>query len=596
MGITFLPRRHALAAVLLSMPFIACAEDDYRLAFSRAENIEVFVEGKTRDNWCAEHLNLRVRYGAAVDTGAWERLLPKVGGLLAQQCKEAKTLNWRSVDSNGAAQAQGKSSAALGWQLQAVTAEIDAGNKDNAGNTDNIAANTSSAKELPAEKAVEMPAEVLSNNFAVAGWQPPDAEKQAKLTDLLRTLSDQNGCKIVSRFEPGIEDYLSIRSEGLKCGEDGYAQGMGRLVLERADGVQILRSNEHWFSHGLIFERNDKVKGLSADKIVEEREGRAGIWFDAGSDAQSHSHYFLHADWVQYGNNGELPVLQINWRFASLVQLYVLTDAQDTFRNAISIRKAIDSALLALTKNVLPGAETVSLVFTDKADSLTKDQWSWDGLSQDLYNIRATQHTAGIWKYNLQNSTNYLFAREQRQAQEKRRQQEQAERERKMQLYRQAQQERSNLNRYQGLARLSEGELRALLEQDIGWSALPDSRYSRLLQGAEDRLQRIVHVSGNSQEDALVDLPYPMKLPAQGQLKKGWYLIAGKRHLDSRELDDEGLPMTVVLVNKEGSVQPCEQDGCADRLSALAVMRMELNNSDWSPETAQTVIDSAATL
>ncbi|MCZ4306494.1 hypothetical protein O4G98_17290, partial [Zoogloeaceae bacterium G21618-S1] len=96
--------------------------DSYRLAFSKSENIEIFVEHAAGTPWCAPHLSLRAVHGGSPDTAALARLLPKLGALLNNQCPKATALDWVSTAGDGRAVAKGTSSKADLWALRVAPA------------------------------------------------------------------------------------------------------------------------------------------------------------------------------------------------------------------------------------------------------------------------------------------------------------------------------------------------------------------------------------------------------------------------------------------------------------------------------------------
>jgi len=163
-------------------------------------------------------------------------------------------------------------------------------------------------------------------------------------------------------------------------------------------------------------------------------------------------------------------------------------------------------------------------------------------------------------------------------------------------LREQARNEQRHLERYQVLSRYSLAELRGGLEKGIDWVHSLTSPYSRLMQGGQDRFRRIVRISGSNQEDALVDLPYPMQIQGQAGQRNGWYWMEGVRRLDIRNLDKEGLPMVQVTLDEQGKLQPCQEKGCLDLLTPLSILRLETNNPEWSVESTRSIIDGADTL
>lgn len=411
--------------------------------------------------------------------------------------------------------------------------------------------------------------------------------QRAALTPFLSTMQDQNDCKIVSVFNLGDEAaYLNLVSEGVSCSADGYAQGKGRLRLERSDGAQILRTGELWFSDGLAFDT--PALQLKRSDIVAAHDGRT-VWFGLGSNAQAHRHYLLRANLAQF--RGGIGAWQLQ------PQLDVLTAQPEAFRQAAQIRLAVDEAL-AVLQQAIPDARQAYLIFADNAE-----QGIWQRNSQhQLYGINASRRydyrtgkPQGEWRYNLQQAQNYLFQREARQAQEQRREEERKERERQIELGRQARVERDNLRRYaqlQALAANGAAQLRAQVERDLRYQPGSGSTYARLVAGGNDNLMRIVRVDGRKGDNATVDWPYPMQLVGRKDLKKGWYWIQGTRRLDAAMLDDDDLPLSLVDVQDTG-IHACEKADCEDFLDPLAIVRLQLGKPDWTPQAAQALIDSA---
>ncbi|MGG4773044.1 hypothetical protein ACLO87_00245 [Paenalcaligenes sp. Me52] len=707
----------AIVAVGAGLYASSAAAEDFRLAYSKAEDIEIFVENASADNWCKPELALRAVYGASGDTVALGRLLPKLGALFAQQCPQAQSATWRAVNSQGTQVADGISQGATGWALlvqtpeasvaQAVqaatpevaeapasttatptevvenvapapanTASVDAPPAPTAAepkvasdeakpktastaaestpepaqaaptaarateptpeatapvaapeiqpevrpaivesepveiNKDKVAATPAKATEAKAEvpataatvettepettadttvatEAVVTPTVGLAE-FAVGDWAVPNATQRAELSAFLSTLKDQNGCKVVSQFDLGADAaYLNLVTEGVSCNAEGYAQGKGRLTLERSDGAQIMRTGDLWFSNGLIF--NKPVQGLKPADLVAFNGNNAG-WFGFASDADNGSHYLLKATLGQF--RGGIGAWQVGPEVA------VLTPKTESFRQAAQIRQEVDKALDRLAL-IMPNATDVRLVFSDMPQGI----WN-NNASELLYSVSAsrrynyrTGQPQGDWQYNLQHAQNYLFQREARAAEQKRYEEERLERERQNQLRQQARVERNNLSNYQRLQERVEAggkdALLPMLEEDIQYRAASGANaYARLVAGQADDFARIVRVDGSKKDDATVDWPYPMRLVGQSDLKKGWYWVKGTRSLDSSILDDEDLPMTMVQLGATAA-QQCEKEGCAELLEPLAVMRMQLGDPDWTPEAAQAVIDSA---
>jgi len=572
-------KNQGLAAVLLGLGISISAQaqaQDYRLAFSKAENIEVFVEGASQDNWCAPSLNLRAVHGGAPDTAALARLLPRLGALFKQQCPQAATVHWRSVDAAGKAFAQGTSRVQDGWQVAAVAAPSAADTARDA---------TSSAIGL--------------RDFAIANWRPPTAQQRAELASLMTTMQDQNGCQFLSVFNFGDQAaYMRLESENVSCAANGYAQGKGRLRLMRSDGKQIVRSGELWFSDGMIFDA--PVQGITRNNIVMARDEPSGwnrtqkvVWFGFASDAMLQSHYLLRAVLAQL--QGGVGVWKLRQSSSDRVQINILTAQSERFRQSGDVGVAISAALSALDA-IMPSVRWTNLIFADDVAA-----WQAGDKEKLLYEIRTERflnsrtRQLGEWRYPLQNATNHLFGREARLARQEKQEAERKERERVNQLVQLARAEQKNLRQYQALLQLEErggaAALRGRLERDVSYQLMDWYAYTRLMQGRQDVLRRIVRVNDSQADDATVDWPYPMRLTGQKSLKKGWYWITGERRLDPAQLDDDGLPMSVVTVT-DAQVHVCAQNGCSDLLNPLGITRVQLNQADWTPQAAQAVIDA----
>lgn len=107
---------------LLSLSLLALAVSaeaaSHRLAYSKAENVEVFVDHADSQPWCSANLQLRFAFAGSADSAAVGRLLPKLGGLLGSQCPSATQLSWHSTDSSARRVASGTASQAGGWVAQ----------------------------------------------------------------------------------------------------------------------------------------------------------------------------------------------------------------------------------------------------------------------------------------------------------------------------------------------------------------------------------------------------------------------------------------------------------------------------------------------
>lgn len=155
------------ALSLMALSVVAQAADNsHRLVYSKAENIEVFVDHAGGQPWCSSALNMRFAFGGAANQNTLERLLPKLGGLLASQCPQAESLNWQSLDQNGQLQAQGRASKSGAWIAQ-VMQSAPASAAPPA-----LADNTPAPATTPASVAADPPAQPVAASASAAAAAP----------------------------------------------------------------------------------------------------------------------------------------------------------------------------------------------------------------------------------------------------------------------------------------------------------------------------------------------------------------------------------------------------------------------------------------
>lgn len=71
--------------------------EEYRLAFSKGEQIEIIINNANQDSWCSAKLKLEARYQATPNPEGLARLMPKIGQLMKTQCPQATQLSWIST-------------------------------------------------------------------------------------------------------------------------------------------------------------------------------------------------------------------------------------------------------------------------------------------------------------------------------------------------------------------------------------------------------------------------------------------------------------------------------------------------------------------
>ncbi|MGV2861248.1 hypothetical protein, partial [Achromobacter sp. AGC39] len=438
------------------------------------------------------------------------------------------------------------------------------------------AAPAAPAPAAPAPDAVApaAPAAPVQTAFAVNGWTPPLPAAALAGNPLLQTLSDQNGCKVVSTFRLGDNaQYISLKTDGLSCGPDGYATGKGRLRLERSDGARIAQSSDVWLMSGFPF-----TAPVAAARLTHANADGT-LWFHLDSDPATRSHYLLRGDRLSYGNG--LDVWRPN-------RVDVVTESADVFRNAANIKVAVDSALRVLERTALPDAGNIRIVFSDDFEQGAIG----DKVEHLLYMITADRPTdwrtgkpRGEWRYNLQYAQNYLFKRDELLARKKREE-----------LMRLANKERDNLRQYQNLVEQAKSDPKGILgrmQRDVRYDVMTGGDYRALMAGRKAGVRMVIHVDDHDGNDAMADWPYEIRLPGQKAMKEGWYLAPGELSLDPARQDDKGLPLTLLALTPGASVA-CQKEGCADLNDPLVGARMMLGLPDWTPEQAQAVIDQAS--
>ncbi|WP_162988005.1 hypothetical protein [Stutzerimonas urumqiensis] len=623
-------------SVLLAIPLVAAAATapaaTHRLAYSKAENVEVFVDHPDDQPWCSDDLKLRFVFSEAVDQAAIDRLLPKLGGLMSSQCPAATQLSWTAADQSGAGPVSGTASQATGWAArpaQAATTEAVAGASapvtesappapaseasaptQKPSTTPGAPELDAAAKSLPQAEPVPAPAAtapkpasqpaqppvaqvvpqpapiqaapepsavpaVSTKPFSVAGWQPASPQEVFAKADFLTEVSDQNGCRFRLAFTPqdGIAN-VTARSKGVTCGSDGYAEGEGTLELVRRDGVQV-----HDFTGSFLngLEVRGDVPRLPVVGLDKDRH----LYLLLHSEPASQVHYLIRLDYFNYGNH---------WNSGGR-SLIALTENRDLFRDLNSIQLTLDLATAYLTERA-PSIRGIRFYgvrdLVKGMQERDRDYW--------LYEIALNQHyRTKKWEYEPAGARNHLFAFERKEAERQR--QAELERERKAQLERelagrQAEQQMQLYHQLRDEARDPEALYQRLLT-DASYTPFGGGGYASMMRGNEQPYNQIVHIDSEAGSDWAIDYPYAAVLeagPNQPAVEEGWYLVKGQARLDRSEKDEQGLPLTRVTA---ASIQACNEDGCADLLDPLTLVRHQIGDPQWTPELARQRIAQA---
>ncbi len=583
------------------------ADQSHRLAYSKAENVEVFVDHSEAQPWCSATLNLRFAFTGEANTASVERLLPKLGGLFGAQCPAASELSWKSLNQNGQLQAQGSASKAAGWVAQiaqsaapvavvpAVVAETAPAVAAVAApavvppvaaepvaetpppTTPVVAATASAPAVVAAPAVVSVEAEpvkavapVIVDDFAVAGWKIPVESEVLAAATFLTVLQDQNGCKFRTSYKP--EDTgaaLSAQSAGITCGADGFASGTGELLLQRSDGVELKRFKG-------FFHKGFAISDGIAELPIVAFDDDGNLFMLLSSDPVSRVHYLLRASHSSYSGT---------WNMNSLL-VVALTENVELFRQIESIRSTLFAPMAKLEK-LRPREDYVQMyAMRDLVKGLKSERDSW------LYEVRLQRtYRSKLWDFSPNNAENHLFNFERKQAQIARREAEQKAYEAQRQREQLGYQAKEQLRVFQAMQEQSRNpqQLLASLIDDVS----SDRGYRALVRGQSADIRQVVHISGRDDNGWTLDYPYEAVLTAEQAEKDpdtGWYVIAGQASLDMSKRDQLDLPLTQIAAT---SLLACEEDGCSDFRDPLKLTRQRLKDAQWTPEEAKNQVRAA---
>jgi hypothetical protein len=594
-----------LSLLALSMSAYS-ADQSHRLAYSKAENVEVFVDHSEALPWCSAALNLRFAFTGEANMASVERLLPKLGGLFGAQCPAASELSWKSLNQNSQLQAQGSASKAAGWVAQIAqsaasvaavpalvteTAPVVATVTAPAAAEPVVEAPAPTTPELVADEPAPVPAlavvaesapvsvetepvkaaaPVVVDDFAVAGWKIPLENEVLAAATFLTVLQDQNSCKFRTTYKPeDVGAALSAQSAGITCGADGFASGTGELRVQRSDGVELKRFKGS-FNKGFAI-----ADGIAELPIVAFDDQR-NMFMLLSSDPVSRVHYLVRATHSSYSGN---------WNMNSLM-VVALTENVELFRQIESIRTTLFAPMSKLEK-LRPRESFVHIyAMRDLTKGLKGERDSW------LYEVQLQRgYRNKLWDFSPNNANNHLFNFERKQAQIAQQEAEQKAREEQRQLEQLGYQAKEQLRVFQSMQEQSRNpkQLMASLVDDVSLG----NGYRALVRGQSVDIRQIVHINGRDDNGWTLDYPYEAVLTAdeaENEPDTGWYVIAGKASLDMSKRDQLDLPLTQIAAS---SLLVCEEDGCSDFRDPLKLTRQRLNDAQWTPEDAKNQVRAA---
>ncbi|WP_158890227.1 MULTISPECIES: hypothetical protein [unclassified Pseudomonas] len=604
-----------LALTLLATATAAQAEST-RLAYSKAEDVEVFVDHPAAA-WCAPDLALRFVYGKAAEAVAVERLMPKIGALLGKQCDQAERLTWTATGSTDA-RLNGTATKATAWTAQvqnpaavaaapapapvappkAAPAEAPAATAPETAKQATPPAVTEApapaapaapvaestpvapAKVEPAPAAAKESAGQIATDFDVAGWRPGDGEAELAKSDFMTTLKDSQGCAFRVPFKVEEDSrYLQVRSSGIRC-ENGLAQGEGELAVERSDGKQLQRW-KGFFLNGLPLD-----KPLPPLRFVGFDSQKQALFLLA-SDPVTASYSLLR---LGYSYRGQ-------WSISGPDVLFV-TGNSEQFRQLDQIRP-----IIAKTQQQLDALGTMIPHFTflavrDFTKGIFSRPWNSNESSQDfwLYRVNVDRNwRSKAWQYNPEQATNYLFMWDEKQARQREQAAREREREARQVRMQQAFRARDQLATYERLTQEARSNPQALLARqvnDVDYAPGSGGDYGDLVRGATHPVRLIARVTKTNSDGWTLDYPYPIQaqVPAGIPAKTGWYVLSGTLQLDPKARDADDLPLTHLTAKV---VQPCTSEGCSDLRDPLALARVQFEDPAWTPEAARQQLKDA---
>ncbi|MCD4864154.1 hypothetical protein [Pseudomonas sp. PLB05] len=585
-----------LALTLLATATAAQAEST-RLAYSKAEDVEVFVDHSAAA-WCAPDLALRFVYGKPAEAMPVERLMPKIGALLGKQCDQAERLTWTATGTTDA-RLKGSATKATAWTAQVqnpaaveppkaapetarpatppVVPEAPAPAAPAAPVAESTPVAPAKVEPAPAAKA---PAGQIATDFDVAGWRPGDGEAELAKSDFMTTLKDSQGCAFRVPFKAEEDSrYLQVRSSGIRC-ENGLAQGEGELVLERSDGKQLQRW-KGFFLNGLPLD--DHLPPLRFVGFDDQKRAL----FLLASDPATASYSLLR---LRYS-------YQRGWLVNYPTVLFVTADSEQ-FRQLSRIQPIIEQTQHQISALKVDIQQFSVLAMRDFHKGSTQQSWGSGEVSQDywLYEVAIGQNWRNkAWQFNPEQATNYLFRWDEKQARQREQAAREREREARQARMQQAARARDQLDTYERLTREARSNPQALLARqvnDVDYAPGSGGDYGDLVRGATHPVRLIARVTKTNSDGWTLDYPYPIQaqVPAGTSAKTGWYVLSGTLQLDPKARDADDLPLTHLTAKV---VQPCTSEGCSDLRDPLALARVQFEDPAWTPEAARQQLKDA---
>ncbi|NLY12573.1 MAG: hypothetical protein GXZ10_03020 [Gammaproteobacteria bacterium] len=521
---------------LLALSIHATAQaQEHRLAFSQAQQVEVFVDQADGANWCKDELALRFAFSLEhANLTAVESLLPKLGVLFSQQCPAAEKVTWQALNKDKKIQASGTANKQTAWMMnqdptesasQIAAAPVAAQAAEVAAPvTQTQTPAVQAAAEAPAKTeqaatvepsvAAEAPAPVsdasqpsTQSEAAVAATATPPAAVEApatqsaaieKNTEVEPVKAEAAAPTPVVEAKPAAVELYSVNGWQPKESHEFLVNNKAFRVLSDQQGCKAFLQADADLG---LQEFTVNSTGVTCENGLLNGKGRIVITRSDGARIAELDGFFKHG--VPLDQEVDLPIVDVDekgqvylllgkdvanknyyllraqknyrgyWSINSGT-VYLLTDAKDTFRQAESIKTAVLFPVAAIAKNFSRNSSYTLAAVTDFTDGIVnRNGESW------LYEVgvRKPQRNSPEWTFNPNNATNYLFRNEARAAREAQQQAEREAREAQRLAERKAYEERLELER---IARQASRELSTYENYQENYRDLPDLVASKL--------------------------------------------------------------------------------------------------------------------
>ncbi|TCK04129.1 hypothetical protein [Marinobacterium mangrovicola] len=644
-------KRTILTLAISTTLFAQAEAAEHRLAFSKAAELEIFVEHPDNQPWCSESLSLRFQGNGATNSKTVTDIMPKLGVLIGRECPQATDANWQSVNPTNESIAEGSANAADQWQLNiatgyGVTPKQQTTNQpaDAIASTEPASPNASSEPAVPASpQNVPAVRDDSTQQQAVAEKIQPEqlssgsedvADVRAEKDETTPPTPENQAGHVAETEDEPAQKQKAIQAESQKpsFAINGWQPRSSiETIKETSFSLPIKDQNNCIFNTNYDLKVDAEfIRGTSSNLtcnplgLIEgegsfhisrtdgqnlgtiEAEFSYGLPFiggkpkfeiqkitgrnlyaHIGSDESAKVHYLLE---IPRANNGAWNLKRAN--------LLALTENEALFRDVKLIDPLVRQGIDLMPKPTSIETRRVSFVaLTSIAEALKGETVSSDHL---LYSVRLSRkRNSPLWSFNLQQAKNHLFEREYREAQAAKREQERLEREERLAKERAHQQkirklqelartEQNNLQHYEEIAKRPPQELRNSWVHETDYDFLDRSEYTRLVQGAEREWRQIVHIDGEDDGIWQIDFPYHAQLNSDQQLSNGWYQVTGMVSLDAKRADSDGLPLTRITASQ---TKPCNDRQCLENFDPVSVMQAQLNDLEWTPLKAQATID-----